>query len=56
MKGISASIIVLAGTILIVGGAYARAEGIQLFLMSVGCLVGLFGLAGWYVSLSDRQT
>lgn len=45
-KPISASIIVLAAAILIVGGSH--------IVQIVGCIVGLIGLAGWFVSSREN--
>jgi hypothetical protein len=50
MKSISASIIVLAGAILLLGGSQIRGETGG-FIMLAGCVVGLIGLGGWFVSL-----
>ena len=47
MKSISAAIIVLAGAGLVVGGAFVRHSDTATFVMVVGCLLGLAGLAGW---------
>jgi drug/metabolite transporter (DMT)-like permease len=47
MKYIGASIMTLAGAFLMVGGAYARTDGAQAFLMFAGCVVVLTGLGGW---------
>ncbi|MEY2408127.1 MAG: hypothetical protein QOF48_797 [Verrucomicrobiota bacterium] len=54
MKSISASIIVLAGAILIVGGSHIQHDGTQLFVDTVGCGVGLVGLAGWFVCIREK--
>ena len=54
MKTISASIIVLAAAILIVGGGHIQHDGTQLFVMVVGCGAGLIGLWGWFVSLKEK--
>ena len=51
MKSISASIIVLAGAILLVGGSHVQHDDTQLFVMIVGCAVTLIGLGGWYFSM-----
>jgi hypothetical protein len=55
MKAISASIIVLAATILIVGGSQIQHSDTKLFVQVVGCIVGAIGLGGWFVSLKDKQ-
>ena len=49
MKPISASIVILSASVLIVGGARIQHDGTQLFVMIVGCGVGLAGLWGWFV-------
>jgi hypothetical protein len=53
MKSISASIVVLAGSILIIGSSRFTSET-HLFVMVVGCGVGAVGLWGWFVSLKER--
>lgn len=55
MKAISASIIVLAAAILLVGGSYIQHDHTQSFVQIVGCAVGLVGLGGWFVSFKDKQ-
>jgi hypothetical protein len=55
MKHISASIIVLAAAILIVGGAHIQHDDTKLFVMVVGCGVGLVGLWGWFVGFKDKS-
>jgi len=54
MKQISASLIVLAAAILIVGGAHIQHDSTQLFVMAVGCGVGLIGLWGWFGGLKEK--
>jgi hypothetical protein len=54
MKSISASIIVLAAAILILGGSYIQHNDTQLFVQIVGCGVGLIGLGGWLVSFREK--
>jgi len=49
-KHISAAIIVLAGAILLLGGAFIRHSDTKLFFQVVGCVVGAFGLVGWTFS------
>ena len=53
-KHISASIIVLAAAILIVGGSYIRHADTQLFVQIVGCVVLVIGLGGWFVSVTEK--
>ncbi len=54
MKPISASIIVLAAAILLVGGSHIPHSDTKLFVQVVGCGVGLAGLAGWFVSFREK--
>ena len=53
-KTIRASIIVLAAAILIAGGSHIQHSDTQLFVQIVGCIVGLIGLAGWFVSFREK--
>jgi hypothetical protein len=53
MKSISASIIVLAAAILILGSSHFTGDT-QLFVMVVGCGVGVAGLLGWFTSLKEK--
>jgi hypothetical protein len=54
MKCISASIVVLAGAILIVGGSHVGHGDTALFVQAVGCSVGAIGLWGWFVSFKEK--
>ena len=54
MKSISASSIVLAAAVLIVGGSYIQHSDTKLFVQVVGCVVGAVGLGGWFVSIRER--
>ncbi len=56
MKSISASIIVLAATILLVGGSHIQHSDTKLFVQGVGCGVGLIGLWGWFVSFKQKES
>lgn len=56
MKAVSSSIIVLSAAILIAGGSYIQHSDTRLFVLVVGCVTGLIGLGGWFVSLGDKQT
>ena len=47
-KLMSSAIIVLAGSILITGGSLNRQWDVALFVMFVGCALGLIGLWGWF--------
>jgi len=50
MKQISASIIVLSGTILVASGAHVAHNDTQAFVMILGCVVGLIGLSAWFTA------
>jgi hypothetical protein len=54
MKTIAASIIVLAGAILMASGAHVKTDT-QNFMMMAGGVVGLVGLAAWYKSFFDEK-
>ena len=47
MKSISASIIVLSGALLLVGGSFVSHNQTQQFVQLVGGAVGLLGLGVW---------
>ncbi len=51
-KLISSAILVLAAALLIVGGSRVPHADTQLFVMFAGCATGLFGLGGWFVTVS----
>jgi hypothetical protein len=53
-KHVSASIIVVAAAILIVGGSFIRHDDTKLFVQVVGCIVGAIGLGGWFISVRER--
>jgi hypothetical protein len=55
MKLVSASIIVLAAAVLLVGGAHSQRSDARDFLQFVGCVVGLIGLIGWLISFREKQ-
>ena len=52
-KSLSASIIVLAGAILLLGGSFIQHSDTKLFVQFVGCLIGAIELVGWFLSLSE---
>jgi len=56
MKAISASIIILAAAILLVGGSHIQHSDTKLFVQIVGFGVGLIGLGGWFVSFKEKQS
>jgi hypothetical protein len=53
MKQISASIIVLAAAVIMVGGSHFTGDT-QTFILAVGCVVCAVGLWGWFVSLKEK--
>lgn len=53
MKAISASIVVLSGAVLLLGGSQFLHSDTQLFVQFVGCLVGAAGLWGWFGCLRE---
>jgi hypothetical protein len=55
VRPISASIIVLAAVILIVGSALLEDRRIQFFALLAGGGVGIFGLVGWFISFRDEE-
>lgn len=55
MKSLSASLVVLAAALLIASGAHIRHGDTQLFVMGVGCAVGLLGLWGWWGGLQEKE-
>ena len=54
MKAISASIVILAAAMLILGGGFIQHGDTKLFVQAVGCILGLFGLNGWLTSLKEK--
>jgi len=54
MKSISASIIVLAGAVLILGGSHIQHGDTQTFVMAAGCVVGALALWGWFQCLKEK--
>jgi hypothetical protein len=54
MKSISASIIVVAGSVLILGGSSIPHSDTRLFVQIVGCGVCAVGLWGWFLSLKEK--
>jgi hypothetical protein len=55
MKSISASIIVLSGAMVLVGGAFVGHHDTSTFVMLAGCVLGIAGLFGWYSTLRDSD-
>ena len=56
MKSISASIIVLSGSVMICVGALVPHSDTRLFVMFVGSAVGLAGLWGWFAAASNPES
>jgi len=54
MKAISATIVILAASILISVGSLAHESDTRGFLQFVGCSLGLIGLVVWYISFNDK--
>ena len=54
-KPISSAIIVLAAAVLIAVGGHIQHNDTQLFVMGVGCVVGLLGLYVWFVSTEQNR-
>lgn len=54
MKSISASIIVLAATILLLGGSLVHHPPTRGLMQIIGCVIGLIGLGSWFVSFRGK--
>lgn len=54
MKSISASIIVVAGVVLILGGAQIQHGDTGTFVQVAGCVLGAVGLWGWFVTIRQK--
>ena len=54
MKSISASIIVVAGTVLILGSSYIQHGDTKLFVQIVGCVVCAIALWGWFQTIKEK--
>jgi hypothetical protein len=55
MKSLSASIIVLSGALVLVGGSYVNHDQTQGFLQFVGGAVGLIGLVVWFQTIRPSK-
>jgi hypothetical protein len=53
-KHMSASIIVLVGAMLILGGSYRWHDDTRLFVQIVGLIVLVIGLGSWFVSGAEK--
>ena len=56
MKAISAAIVVLAGAIVFAAGAIVQHNDTQIFVCSVGGVLGLVGLYSWYTSFRRNDS
>jgi hypothetical protein len=54
MKAISSSIVVLAGSILLAGGAAISHSDTQIFICGVGVVIGLAGMIAWVFNLGVK--
>jgi hypothetical protein len=54
MKAISASIVVLAGAILLAVGSLVQHADTKLFVQVVGSVVGGIGLGAWFISFREK--
>ncbi len=54
MKSISASIIVLAGAVLIAGGSNIQHSDTRLFIQVVGFMIALIGLGAWFIAFREK--
>jgi Na+/melibiose symporter-like transporter len=48
MKCLAASVVILAGAILLTGGSFVQHSDTKLFVQAVGCVVGIIGFAAWF--------
>jgi hypothetical protein len=55
MKSVSAAIIVVAAAALLFGSAFIAHDHTALFIQIVSCIVGIVGIAGWFVSLRTTK-
>lgn len=55
MKALSASIVVMAAAILLVGGAQIAHSQTRSFVMLAGGVVGLLGMAAWGYAIMARD-
>ena len=54
MKAISASIVVLASAIVVVGGALYRDTDVHLTYQIIGGIIGIVALRSWFLSLKEK--
>ena len=55
MRSISASIVVLSGAVMLVGGAFIQHDQTQGFTQFVGGAVGIIGLVVWFLTLRQSK-
>ena len=55
MKSISASIVLLSGAIILVGGSFVTQNQTQGFLQFVGGAIGLVGLGAWFMTFKQSK-
>ena len=55
MKVVSASIVILAASILITGGSHISDNDTRLFVQVVGCILGLAGLIVWVPGIKEMR-
>jgi len=55
MKAISASIVILTASALLLGASFIAHSDTQLFVQIVACVVGTAGLWGWIVSMKEKN-
>jgi hypothetical protein len=55
MKSISASIVLLSGAIILVGGSFVSHDQTQSFLQFIGAAIGLGGLYAWYTTFKQSK-
>jgi hypothetical protein len=53
MKYISAAMIVLSGSVLLLGGSFIGHDHTKLFVQTAGCGVVMFGMIGWFITLRN---
>lgn len=54
MKSISASIVILAAAVLVVGASFARDGGVGIWVAILGLVVGAAGLNQWFATLKEK--
>jgi len=54
MKSISASIVILAASVLILGGSWIPHSDTQMFVQAAGCVFGALGFWGWLGCMKEK--